>query len=108
MTVSLPTPHEASEPARVSTRRLAAERARAQILLRLIAAKIEVLTAEVTLSEQDTWLQLRSIDGVEPPRIEIDSLLSEASDDPDATWRRIQDLVVLHDRLEAYVQVLTR
>lgn len=104
-----PTPYEVSHPARVPAvaRRVAAERARAQILLRLIAAKIEVLTAEATLNEHDTWLSLRPVNGVLPPQIEIEDLLSEASQDPDGTWQRILDLVVLHDQLEGYLRALT-
>ena len=106
MTVTLPSPRQASHDAHAPglPRRIAAEQARCQILLRLVSAKIEVLTAGVTLDNSDTWLALRPVQG-QPPSVDLDDLLREV-DDPEAGWEQILRLTELQDSLRDYLREL--
>lgn len=106
VTVSLPTPRQAprDDQGGAQTRRVAAEQARCQILLRLVTAKIEVLTAGVTRDNTDTWLSLRQVQGP-PPSVDLDDLLREATD-PDLTWAQIRRLSDLQDELRDYLHEL--
>lgn len=109
MTISLPTPHEAACEAGGSAqvRRIAAERARCQILLRLVTAQIDVLTAGATLDGTDTWLALRPVREDAPPLVDLDELLRE-TDDPDSTWDRVRRLTELQAALRDYLHALDR
>lgn len=88
-------------------RRVAAERARCRILLRLVTAKVDLLTAGVTLDGTDTWLALRPVRKGVPPVVDLDELLRE-SGDSEPTWERVHRLIELQAALRDYLHLLDR
>ena len=81
--------------------------ARCRILLRLVTAKIDVLTAGATLddAEAGTWLALRRVDAGTPPVVDLADLLREECD-PELVWEQVRRLTGLQTALREYLRAL--